>query len=476
MSPETPPQAASSASAAPATETIARRGAESRRLLVYSVVGAASFVALLHVARSALAAALPSSRASMVLDLIVTAGFLVFLFAIFRRTARLQEELDLRNRELMALHGAALDIQGDLALDSVLQGVVDRARRLVGARYGALSVLGPDRRIQSFVTSGIPTEARDRIGPPPTGHGLLGVVLREGQRLRLRELGSDSRSAGFPEHHPPMRSLLAVPVPSHCRLPRQPLLSPIARTAPNSPTATGVHARPLRGRGGDRHRPTPSLHERLRTLAVAEERARIAHDLHDGTAQVLAYVNTKAQAADQFLRAGRAEEASAQLDELARAAREVYSDVREGILGLRSGIRTGERLEHALARYLQAWEQQSGVPSRLEHDGPIDLGPTSELQVLRVVQEALANVRKHAAANRVVVELRRSPDGATVEIRDDGAGFDPDRVRRGPFPHFGLATMRERAETIGARFSVQSAPGQGTIVRLELPAERPTVR
>lgn len=445
-----------------------------RRLQWYSVAGVALFVALLHTVRSAFRDQMPSGPAALLLDLLVAAGFVVFLLALLQRSGRLQAELDRRNRELLALHAAALDIQGDLSLDSVLQGVVDRARDLLRARYGALSVLGPDERIQSFVTSGISAETRHRIGDPPTGRGLLGVVLREGQSLRLADLSRDHRAIGFPANHPPMRSLLAVPIPSLAGF-RGNLY--LAERADGSEFTEGEKETLTRFAAAaaiaiDR----ASLHERLRTLAVAEERARIAHDLHDGTAQVLAYVNTKAQAADQFLRSGRAEEASAQLVQLASAAREVYSDVREGILGLRSGIQAGERLEDALSRYLAGWEQQSGVATRLEQGQPLDLGPSSELQVLRVVQEALSNVRKHAAANRVVVALRRSSDGTTVEVRDDGAGFDPDRVRRGPFPHFGIATMRERAETIGGRFSVHSALGQGTTVRLELPAGRPPGR
>jgi signal transduction histidine kinase len=468
MTPADPPAGGppGPASAAPGPRT--DRRLDQRRLRWYSAAGVALFVALLHSVRSAFRDQLAFEPTALLLDLFVAAGFLVFLFALLRRSADLQEELDRRNRELMALHAAALDIQGDLTLDSVLQGVVDRARDLLRARYGALSVLGSDERIQAFVTSGLSAETRQRIGDPPKGHGLLGVVLHEGQSLRLTDLSSDPRSVGFPTHHPSMRSLLAVPIPSRAGFRGNLYLadrddgSPFTEGEQETLARFAVAAAVAIDRA--------SLHERLRTLAVAEERARIAHDLHDGTAQVLAYVNTKAQAADQFLRAGRSAEASAQLDELARAAREVYSDVREGILGLRSGIQPGERLEEALARYLASWEQQSGVAARLDHEQPIGLAPTSELQVLRVVQEALANVRKHAAATRVHVALRRGPAGAVVEVRDDGAGFDPENLRRGPFPHFGIATMRERAETIGARFSVHSTRGEGTTVRLDLPA------
>src|SRR5205823_1762830 len=99
-----------------------------------------------------------------------------------------------------------------------LQKVVDHATELLGARYGALSVPHPGGGIEAFITCGITPEERALIGPPPVGHGLLSVVLEEGQRLRLPDLTKDPRSIGFPTHHPPMRSLLAVPIGSAGRV------------------------------------------------------------------------------------------------------------------------------------------------------------------------------------------------------------------------------------------------------------------
>src|SRR6185369_8007265 len=125
---------------------------------------------------------------------------------------RMQSSLERHNQELLALHGAGLDVSAELSLEAVLNKVVAQACRLVGAKYGALSVVRDDGSIEAFITSGITPEVRAKIGPPPVGHGLLGVVLREGERLRLTELGKDPRSSGFPPNHPVMRSLLAVPI------------------------------------------------------------------------------------------------------------------------------------------------------------------------------------------------------------------------------------------------------------------------
>jgi GAF domain-containing protein len=128
-----------------------------------------------------------------------------------------RRRLERDRRELVALHRGARDIYDELGLDHVLQKVVEHALPLVEARYGALSVMDDDGRIRAFVTSGIDLATRTRIGDPPSGHGLLGVPLNDGQALRVAEIGADPRSVGFPEHHPPMKTLLAVPVP--CKSP-----------------------------------------------------------------------------------------------------------------------------------------------------------------------------------------------------------------------------------------------------------------
>ncbi len=149
---------------------------------------------------------------------VILVGTLFFAEAIFSVVEQLQDRLTRQNRELLALHGAGIGILGELNLESVLQLIVDRARNLVGAQYGALSIVREGGGIEAFLVSGITPEQRALLGPPPVGHGLLGVVLTEGEPLRLEDLAQDPRSVGFPPHHPPMHSLLAVPVQSHGRV------------------------------------------------------------------------------------------------------------------------------------------------------------------------------------------------------------------------------------------------------------------
>jgi signal transduction histidine kinase len=217
------------------------------------------------------------------------------------------------------------------------------------------------------------------------------------------------------------------------------------------------------------------LHRQIQALAVTEERERIAREMHDSLAQVLGYVNTKAQAAETLLQSGQSERAVAQLHQLAEASRAAYADVREGILGLRTSPGNNRAFSETLQDYLEQWQNQSGVTVKLL-TSPVDrfaphLSPNSEVQLLRIIQEALSNVRKHARATRAWVRLTVAGTHLEAVVEDDGAGFDPGALVRTALPRFGLATMRERAEAIGGSLTIDAAPGRGTRVIVRIPVE-----
>jgi signal transduction histidine kinase len=408
---------------------------------------------------------------------VVLFGVLLFSETVFGRIEHMQARLERQNRELLGLHEAGLDVAGELGLDLVLQKVVDHATALLGARYGALSVPNPAGGIEAFITSGITPEQRALIGPLPVGHGLLAVVLEEGHRLRTADLTRDPRSVGFPTHHPPMRSLLAVPVVAGGRVSGN-LYVAEKQGAP----AFGDDDEEALVRFATQAAlaiENARLHRRVRELAIAEERERIAREMHDSLAQVLGYVNTKAQAVQELLARGQTERASAQVAQLGEAARAAYADVREGILALRTSLGAGRGLLEVLSEYLERWQEQSELDATLtvQPSGASleRMPPAAELQLLRIVQEALANVRKHAAASQVEVRITVQPALIETVVVDDGRGFaaQRERVSADRLPHFGLATMRERAESVGGTLEVISGPGEGTrvVVRLPLRAE-----
>lgn len=429
-----------------------------------------AFLAIVEYARYLLEPYGGSMAPNLILDGVMVLSILFFFGALLAGLEAVQGRLERQNRELLALHQAAGDIHGELALESVLQRVVDQAGALLEARYGAISVVGEDRRILSFVTSGISAEQRERIGEPPVGKGLLGIPIHEGQTLRLRDATTHPRAAGFPPHHPRMRSLLAVPIRGEESYSGNLYVAEktTAEEFSEEDEQTLLRFATTAGIAIDNAR----LHQRLRDLAVAEERVRIAREMHDGLAQVLAYVNAKAQAVKGFLDKGDTVEAKTQLDQLAVAAREVLTEVREGILALRTQTGPGRGLGEAVDHFLRRWEDQSGIEGRIDYDPQLRLSPTVELQLLRIIQEALSNVRKHSGASTARVELKQSDGRLHVEIEDDGAGFDPQTSRPGGSPRFGLAIMRERTASIGGTIGFHSAPGRGTRVHVEVPLPR----
>jgi signal transduction histidine kinase len=400
----------------------------------------------------------------------VLIGFLFYFGATFEIVSRMQARLERKNQELLLLHDAASSIYGELRLVEVLQNVVDRARQLLDARFGALSVVGDGDEISEFVVSGVSPELRERIGELPHGRGLLGVVLHQGQTLRVDDIGRDARSVGFPPNHPPMKTLLAVPIA--CTSPfRGNLYVADKETLPNF-TDEDVETLTRFAEAAAIAIDNVELHQRLQALAVAEERVRIAREMHDGMAQVVAYVNTKAQAVQQFLKRGRTEEAQQQLAELARAARDVYTEIREGILALRTQLGPDRPFAEALGEFLDRWRQQCGIEAELEVGQVPNLAPLTELQLLRVIQEALSNVRKHSRADRAWVVVGQENGALFAAVRDNGAGFDPGAMERAELPRFGLAIMRERAQAVGGRLAIDSVPGKGTSVRIEIPMSR----
>lgn len=217
------------------------------------------------------------------------------------------------------------------------------------------------------------------------------------------------------------------------------------------------------------------LQERVQSGAVLEERERIAREMHDSVGQVLGYVNTKVQAVRLLLDAGKIAEAQTQLKQLEQAARDVYADLREAILGLRTAVSPDRGLMTALQEYVRRFSELSGVVTALTVEGDPSryvLSPTSELHLIRIIQEALTNVRKHSMARRAWVRFAERDGVVTIAVGDDGLGFDPTRLQAGVWPKFGLQMMRERAEVIGGTLSIRSRDDSGTEVLVRLPLQQ----
>jgi signal transduction histidine kinase len=211
------------------------------------------------------------------------------------------------------------------------------------------------------------------------------------------------------------------------------------------------------------------LYEKVQAVAVLEERERISTELHDGLAQVLGYVITKSQATRQLLRKMTA--ATDYLVELENVAQEVYTDTREAILGLRTAISGDRSMVSALREYTARFNQMHSIKTELTVGDRIipSLSPQIELQAIRIVQEALSNVRKHAEATRATIKVVAGDDEVTIVVEDDGKGFDVDKAGNGNWTKFGLRNMKERADSVHGSLFVESRPGNGTKVTLSIP-------
>ncbi|GAB4436363.1 MAG: hypothetical protein Kow0031_18120 [Anaerolineae bacterium] len=221
----------------------------------------------------------------------------------------------------------------------------------------------------------------------------------------------------------------------------------------------------------ERHSHELEARDKLRQQAIIEERERIARELHDGLAQVLGYVNTKAMAVRLWLRKENTPKAEENLQQLEEAARALFVDTREAILGLRMTGQDGASFSQVVEKYTTQFSRLSGIPAFFVHEPAVDdqsIPPVAELQLIRIIQEALTNTRKHAKASRVHVNLWMEGQTLEMAIIDDGAGFDLSKPAPNQRPHFGLTIMRERAQSIHARFHVITAPGAGTEISVQL--------
>jgi nitrate/nitrite-specific signal transduction histidine kinase len=209
----------------------------------------------------------------------------------------------------------------------------------------------------------------------------------------------------------------------------------------------------------------------LQSLSITEERARIAREMHDGLAQVLGYLNLQVQTLDALLKQDRRADLAAELIQMRQAISVANADVRENILSLRTTLASEKGLASAIDEYLQEFGIQTGIETEFVNkvDGNLDIASVAEVQLVCILQEALANVRKHAQATHVNVLIdyknEQETDYIYMRVLDDGIGFATQDSRRS----FGLKTMQERAHGVQGRVSVHSSPGQGTRIECYLP-------
>ncbi len=406
----------------------------------------------------------------------MTLDTLDFLKAVGREigiaidNAKLLGNTQQREEQAMTLYKLGMNISASLTLSEVLDAVAQAARALLKTDIGLVGLL--DETCQEVViktAAGIRTNALNDIRMPlskqsPWSALVVGQpIMAAGDELDWPNL----HDATWIKNEQ-IESLLAVPLQRGERFiglievlarQRRPFLESDAhllRRLANQVVVSIENAQ---------------LYQQLHHLAALEERDRLAREMHDHLAQGLGYLKVKASITDDLLSSGRIDQAQESLQELKKASQFLYTDVREEIFNLRTAVSERMGFFSTLQGYLADYRTHYGVDVHLsiENDDLVNFLPEVGVQLLRIIQEALTNVRRHSDASRVLIQFVGGEDRVCIRIEDNGQGFLPTQVAKAGGQRFGLQIMRERAESVSGSLELDSQPGKGTRVIVRVP-------
>ena len=352
------------------------------------------------------------------------------------------------------------------SLNDVLTRLAETARQISGATYAAIGIPEPEGdAFAAFIHVGMSDELVAEMGPLPRTHGMLDAMLHDPEPVRLPDIKKDRRFRGWwPRAHPPMSSFLGVPIVSEGEVVGAFYLTDKMEAAEFTDEDQAAIA--LLASHAAAAIETAEMFEDSRALAMSEERERLARELHDALNQSLFSLSLTARAATQHLVTdpGRAAE---ELTEIAALSRQAMTELRAVVDGLRTPDVDRDGLLPAIRSLADLLSRVHHIEIEVVCDEDPELEGRAEHEVFRIVQEALTNAVRHSKAARVTVSVANG-DGLAVIVRDDGLGFEPEaRTSRGK--RLGLTSMRDRASALGGRLSIDSAPGRGSTVRLEVP-------
>ena len=389
--------------------------------------------------------------------------------------------MDNKARVLDVARKVALDILSSQTGVEALRHIAEAARDLAGAQYAALGVARMDGRgLSEFVTVGLTPAQEASIGPRPKGLGVLGLLLKRSDPLRIDRLGQHESSVGFPPNHPPMDSFLGVPIRRGESILGSLYLTnkigggPFTEADEAAVEELGAHAaiavNNLQMLSRQRRMVSGLI------TAQEEERRAVAYDLHDGLTQ---YVMAAHAHLESFKRAhsqGNEERAERELDQGLSYLKEAVVESRRMVNGLRTLALDDLGLAGALEQLVAEEKARAGwEDADLIHNvAGRRFDKMLETTVYRVAQEALTNARKHADTSSVRVMLAVGNDEDTgmpnlrLEVRDQGKGFDPsDRISQEE--HVGIQGIIERVSLMSGSYRITSSPGEGSVLSAAFP-------
>lgn len=371
---------------------------------------------------------------------------------------------------LSAVSAALLAMSRHLEVRDVLKTIVASARELLDAQYAALGVPDDHGGFAQFVVDGVSDAQWKAIGPLPRQHGILAAMLHEARPQRLADVRKDPRFEGWPSAHPDMSDFLGLPIRDGDEVLGALFLANKRCAEPSGGcgfTEDDEDLLAILAQHAAIALTNARLYERSRELTIAEERSRLAHELHDAVSQKLFSLRLTAQAAARLVDRDPAR-AKGELQQVAALAAEAADELRAAVVELRPAALDEDGLIATLRTHVQVLDRAHSARVTFDSLGVRALPAAQEEALLRVAQEALHNALRHSGAAQVEVTLAKRGQGAALRITDDGNGFDPTAVRSAG-RHLGLVSMRDRAGGVGGRLDVESAPGKGTTIEMEVP-------
>ena len=440
-----------------------------RQLRALTMIAPALFVAGVEIVVHLLIGDRMSTEMGVIMTVAIAfVGSALFAVIIFNILKRIQSRLVQRNRQIAAVHSAGISLASEMMLEPLLLRFVDLAREITNAQYGALGIVADDGRLEQFITSGITEEEYAAIGAPPKGEGLLGVIIQHGTSLRLRDITKDSRSAGFPPHHPPMRTLLGVPVVYKDKIVGRLYLS--EKQGAEEFSSEDEEMVRLFAAQAAASIENARLLEQSQDLAILEERERIGMDLHDGVIQSLYGVGLNLEDCADVV-ADDPAFVRMRLDKAVNDLNQVIKDIRSYIFHLRPAAFDANDLSQALRDLAREVRVNSLIEVNLDisEEGVRELPNDVAENLFHIAQEALANVAKHSRASQAWAHLRILDGIVELTVRDNGRGFNT--TRPGGIGHRGLGNMADRARALGGTYELASSIRGGTCITVTVPLE-----
>lgn len=380
--------------------------------------------------------------------------------ALAHKNAELQGELQRRLAESESFGRVLVSLLQKTVLEQVLDSVCSEAQDLIGATGSAVLLLTDQAWLEVKHRLGRPLATVERL---PVDGSLAGQVVRKGEPVLLNDpaLFEQAQVYQWPAD---LTALLALPL--HVNGGIIGVLDVVNKAG--GFTEEDVRVMSVFANQAAMAIEHARLQRQAEQLAVLEERQRLARELHDSVTQSLYSVTLYANAAALALAAGKGEVAAGYLSELQETAREGMRDMRLLIFQLHPPVLEAEGLVAALQTRLAAVEDRAGLQTQFRIEGERRLPIAIEEDLYWIAQEALNNMRKHAAAQHVTVHLRFTAASVLLEVIDDGVGFDLQAVRAEGRGSGGLRSIVERTERLGGRLTHESGPGQGTRLAVEV--------